>query len=97
MSLANCPVDGAGVLHQFAAATASGVDQPDRVRISDANERDHEALAHELIQAAQQPERLLQLGRAAAESIAQNFDQRTQTQRLEDLYLETIAASANQP
>ena len=55
------------------------------------SERDHVALAGELIQAAQQPERLWQLGRAGAESVAQKFNQRAQTQRLEELYLDTIA------
>lgn len=54
------------------------------------NERDHEALAREMIDTAKHPERLSELGRAGAESAAQNFDQRAQTQRLEDLYLETI-------
>jgi len=55
------------------------------------SERDHVALAGELIQAAQQPERLWQLGRAGSESVAQKFNQRAQTQRLEELYLDTIA------
>lgn len=55
------------------------------------DERDHTALAAELIQAAQQPDRLSQLARAGAQSIAENFDQNTQTRRLEELYLETVA------
>jgi colanic acid/amylovoran biosynthesis glycosyltransferase len=54
------------------------------------NERNHEALAGELIRAVQEPDRLWQLGRAGAESIAQNFDQRAQSQKLEEFYLDTI-------
>jgi colanic acid/amylovoran biosynthesis glycosyltransferase len=53
-------------------------------------ERDHEALARELIQAAQQPDRLLGLGRAGSQSVAQKFDQRAQVQDLEQQYLDTI-------
>jgi len=53
-------------------------------------ERDHEALARELINAAKQPERLGDLGRAGAESVAQKFGQQAQTRQLEQLYLDTI-------
>ena len=55
------------------------------------SEQDHAALGRELIQAAQQPERLLELGRAGSDSVARKFNQRAQSQRLEELYLETIA------
>jgi glycosyltransferase involved in cell wall biosynthesis len=53
-------------------------------------ERDHAALAWRLIEAAQQPERLSRMATAARESVARNFDQRTQTENLENLYLDTI-------
>lgn len=58
-------------------------------------ERDHETLARELIQAARQPERLAEWGRAGAESVAQRFDQQSQIQRLEQLYLDIIQRAAN--
>ena len=53
-------------------------------------ERDHAALGRELIQAAQHPERLLQLARAGSGSVAQNFEQQVQLNNLEDLYLKLI-------
>ena len=56
-------------------------------------EQNHTALARELIQAAQRPDRLSQLGRAGSDLVARKFNQRAQTQRLEELYLETIALS----
>ena len=54
------------------------------------HERDHAALARELIQAARNPDRLSQLGRAASESVAQNFEQQVQINNLENLYLKLI-------
>ena len=56
-------------------------------------EQNHTALARELIQVAQQPDRLSQLGHAGSDLVARKFNQRAQTQRLEELYLETIALS----
>jgi colanic acid/amylovoran biosynthesis glycosyltransferase len=53
---------------------------------------DYAALARHLILAAQQPDRLSQLARAGADSVAQHFDQKAQIQNLEQLYLETIRA-----
>ena len=53
-------------------------------------ERDHEALAHALLDAAQDRHLLLRLARAGAEAVAQKFDQRAQNRRLEDLYLKAI-------
>ncbi len=53
-------------------------------------ERDHAALARELISAAQNPERLSQLARAGSESVAQKFEQQGQINNLEDLYLKLI-------
>jgi colanic acid/amylovoran biosynthesis glycosyltransferase len=54
------------------------------------DERDHTALARELISAAQNPDRLSQLARAGSESIAQKFEQQVQINNLEDLYLKLI-------
>jgi glycosyltransferase involved in cell wall biosynthesis len=53
-------------------------------------ERDHEALARALLNAAQHPEFLLRIARSGAEIVRRNFDLRTQAQRLEDIYLRTI-------
>ena len=57
------------------------------------HERDHAALARELIQLAQQPDRLSQLARAGSESVAQNFEQQVRINNLEDLYLKLIRES----
>ncbi|HJT81300.1 MAG TPA: glycosyltransferase [Chthoniobacterales bacterium] len=54
------------------------------------HERDHGALGRELIQAAQNPDRLMQLARAGSDSVAQNFEQQAQINKLEDLYLKLI-------
>jgi colanic acid/amylovoran biosynthesis glycosyltransferase len=53
-------------------------------------ERDHEALGRALLEVAQAPEALSRLARAGAETVVQEFDQRVQVRRLEDIYLETI-------
>jgi len=53
-------------------------------------EKDHAALARALLDAVGDPDQLLPLGRAGAETVARNFDARIQEERLEDLYLETI-------
>jgi glycosyltransferase involved in cell wall biosynthesis len=53
-------------------------------------ERDHDALAHALINAAQDRDFLSRIARAGAETVAQKFDQRIQTRHLEDIYLQTM-------
>jgi glycosyltransferase involved in cell wall biosynthesis len=53
-------------------------------------ERDHEALANALLSGAQDPEFLLRIARTGAEVVRKNFDLRTQSQRLEDVYLRLI-------
>jgi glycosyltransferase involved in cell wall biosynthesis len=50
-------------------------------------ERDHDALAHALINAAQDRDFLSRIARAGADAVAQKFDQRIQTRHLEDIYL----------
>jgi glycosyltransferase involved in cell wall biosynthesis len=50
-------------------------------------ERDHEALARALLDAAQDRHFLSRIARAGAEAVAQKFDQRAQVRRLEDIYL----------
>ncbi|HEY4284696.1 MAG TPA: glycosyltransferase [Chthoniobacterales bacterium] len=57
------------------------------------SEHDHAALARELINAVQQPDRLWQLGSAGSESVSRKFDQTAQVKNLEQLYLETIAGT----
>jgi colanic acid/amylovoran biosynthesis glycosyltransferase len=57
-------------------------------------EQDHAALARQLVRAVQNPDRLRQLGRCGAESVAQKFDQRAQVQNLEDQYLKLIAENS---
>jgi len=54
-------------------------------------ERDYESLGKALITAVKSPDQLSLLGRAAAENVAKNFDQREQTRRLEEIYLREIA------
>jgi colanic acid/amylovoran biosynthesis glycosyltransferase len=53
-------------------------------------ERDHEALGRALIDLASMPQRLITMGRAAAENVAREFDQSTQTRRLEEIYLREL-------
>lgn len=54
-------------------------------------ESDDRMLADALIAAAQAPETLRAMGKAAAETVARNFDQTEQTRRLEEIYLRAIA------
>ena len=53
-------------------------------------ERDHEALARALLNAAADRVSLSQIARSGAEVVRKNFDLRTQAQRLEEIYLRTI-------
>lgn len=53
-------------------------------------ERDHEALARALLDAAQDRKILSRLARVGADAVAQKFDQRAQVHRLEDLYLQML-------
>src|SRR6266566_7559065 len=53
-------------------------------------ERDDKALVRALFEAAQDRHFLSRIGRAGAEAVAEKFDQSTQVQRLEDIYLRTI-------
>jgi glycosyltransferase involved in cell wall biosynthesis len=57
-------------------------------------ERDHEALAGALLDAAQDRDLLSQLARGGADAVAQKFDRQTQVRRLEDLYLGTMGSRA---
>ena len=54
------------------------------------DECDDEALAKAMISAAQDPRRLSQMGRAAAQQVAQKFERAEQTRRLEEIYLRAI-------
>lgn len=56
-------------------------------------ERDHEALANALINAARDPDFLSRIAQCGAQAVRKNFDLATQAQRLEDIYLRTIAGS----
>jgi len=53
-------------------------------------ERDHEALARVLLNAAEDPVFLSQIARTGAEVVRKNFDLDAQAQRLEEIYLRTI-------
>jgi glycosyltransferase involved in cell wall biosynthesis len=53
-------------------------------------ERDHEALAEALLNAARDPDFLSRIARSGAEAVRKNFDLTTQAQRLEDIYLRLI-------
>jgi glycosyltransferase involved in cell wall biosynthesis len=53
-------------------------------------ERDHEALARELLNAAEDAVFLSQIARSGAEVVRKNFDLRAQAQRLEEIYFRTI-------
>jgi colanic acid/amylovoran biosynthesis glycosyltransferase len=55
-------------------------------------ERDHMGLSRALLKAMEDPEMFARIGREAADTVARNFDQRTQIQRLEDLYLEVMGS-----
>ena len=54
-------------------------------------ERDDEALAQAMLNAAQDPSLLSRIARAGGEAVRKSFDLSTQAQRLEDIYLRTIA------
>ena len=56
-------------------------------------ERDHEALARALLNAAEDPVFLSQIARNGTEVVRKNFDLQTQAQRLEEIYLRTIGRS----
>ncbi len=56
-------------------------------------ERDHDALGNALIELVKTPERLQQMGRAAAQSVAAHFDQASQSRRLEQIYLREIGSN----
>jgi len=53
-------------------------------------ERDGKALTRALFEAAQDRHFLSGIGRAGAGAVAEKFDQSTQVQRLEDIYLRMI-------
>jgi colanic acid/amylovoran biosynthesis glycosyltransferase len=53
-------------------------------------ERDDEALARALLDAVQDRQSLARIARNGAEAVAQKFDQRAQTHRLEKIYLELM-------
>jgi glycosyltransferase involved in cell wall biosynthesis len=55
-------------------------------------ERDHEALAQALLNAARDPGLLSRIARSGAEAVRKNFDLTTQAQRLEDIYLRVIGS-----
>jgi glycosyltransferase involved in cell wall biosynthesis len=57
-------------------------------------EKDHQALAGALLDAAQDSARLARLARGGAEAVAQKFDQRSQVKELERIYLDTIDQGA---
>ena len=54
-------------------------------------ERDDEALARALLNAAQDPGLLSRIARAGGSAVRRNFDLSTQAQRLEEIYLRMIA------
>jgi colanic acid/amylovoran biosynthesis glycosyltransferase len=53
-------------------------------------ERDDQALARALLDAAEDRQSLGRLARKGAEAVAQAFDQKTQTRRLEEIYLKLL-------
>lgn len=54
------------------------------------HEGDYKSLADVLIDAARNPQRLTEMGRAASRRVAAEFDQKKQTERLEEIYLREI-------
>ena len=54
-------------------------------------ERDAEALARALLNAAQDHDLLSRIARAGGEAVRKSFDLSTQAQRLEEIYLRMIA------
>jgi glycosyltransferase involved in cell wall biosynthesis len=61
------------------------------------SERDHNSLGAALIDFAKTEAQFSTMGRAAAESVARQFDQSVQTRRLEEIYLREMTASQKQP
>ena len=57
-------------------------------------ERDDEALARALLDAARDPGFLLRIGHAGADAIRKNFDLQQQAERLEEIYLRNIGMAA---
>jgi glycosyltransferase involved in cell wall biosynthesis len=57
-------------------------------------ERDHEALARALLNAAQDPDSLSQIARCGADAVRKKFDLSNQVRRLEEIYLQTIRKAA---
>jgi colanic acid/amylovoran biosynthesis glycosyltransferase len=55
-------------------------------------EHDHEELGRTLLNAVQDPDFLSRVARAGADAVAQEFDQRIQVRRLEDIYLHAMEA-----
>jgi glycosyltransferase involved in cell wall biosynthesis len=55
-------------------------------------ERDDEALARTLLNAAQDPSFLSRIGHAGAEEVRRNFDSSAQTRCLEEIYLQIIGS-----
>jgi colanic acid/amylovoran biosynthesis glycosyltransferase len=53
-------------------------------------ERDHEALARALIEAAHDRHFLSSIGRGGADAVAENFDLRVQIRKLEEIYLKQL-------
>jgi colanic acid/amylovoran biosynthesis glycosyltransferase len=53
-------------------------------------ERDHEALAQALLDAAHEPDSLSRIARAGADAVRENFDLQRQAKRLEAIYLRII-------
>ena len=56
-------------------------------------ERDQEALTNALLQAVQDPSQLARLARNGSQVVRQKFDQQTQVQRLEEIYLALAGAA----
>jgi glycosyltransferase involved in cell wall biosynthesis len=57
-------------------------------------ERDHQALARELLRMSEVPELLTQIATAGAEAVAGKFEQRAQVRLLESYYFEAIGAES---
>ena len=57
-------------------------------------ERDDEALARALLNAAQDPGFLSRIGHTGADAVRKNFDRQQQAQRLEEIYLRTMGRTS---
>jgi glycosyltransferase involved in cell wall biosynthesis len=53
-------------------------------------ERDHEALAHALIEAAYDPGFLSRIAHSGGDVVREKFDLRAQVRKLEDIYLDAM-------